>query len=87
MENNGKEYSEDGNSDSNPRPDGIRLFKPSLQFVLPKNAIANTALIVIPGNPFAKLLIGFAAKAVRIRFIVHGEVMSYLIYGDKPLSP
>jgi hypothetical protein len=52
--------------------DRIALGRCSLrQLVLPKQTMTDTALVVPTGNPLAKLLVGFLAKAVGVSFAAH----------------
>lgn len=76
MENNGQNHGKDRNADCQPRPYCIGTLEPALQLVLPKQAITDTALVVVSGNPFAKLLVSFLAKAVGVSFVAHVVEMS-----------
>jgi hypothetical protein len=71
MENNGQDHGKDRNADCQPRPDCIGALQPALQLVLPKQTMTDTALVVPTGNPLAKLLVGFLAKAVGVSFVAH----------------
>ena len=71
MENNRESNGENRNSDCQPRPDCIGTLEPAFQLMLPKQTVAYAALVVPTGNPFAKLLVGFFAKAVGVSFVAH----------------
>ena len=84
MENNGQNHGKDRNADCEPRPNCIGTLEPALQLVLPKQTITDTALVVVLGNPLAKLLVGFFAKAVGVSFVAHMVERSNVMYTAKP---
>ena len=80
MENNRESNGGNRNSDCQPRPDCIGTLEPALQLVLPKQAMPNPSLVVITGNPLAKLLVGFFAKVVGVSFVAHVVERSNAMY-------
>lgn len=71
VENHRQGDSQDRNADCKPRPKGVGLFEPPLQFMLPKQTMADAFLVVPTGNPLAKFLVCFLAKIVGVSFVAH----------------
>ena len=71
VQNEGRNEGKDRDTNGDPGAHGVRLPEPSLEFVLPKNPVADSPLVVITGNPIAKFLICFIAKIVGVRFVCH----------------
>lgn len=71
MENNRESNSKDRNTDCQPRPDCIGPLEPAFQLMLPEQAMADAALVVPTGNPFAKFFVCLLAKIVGVSFVAH----------------
>lgn len=60
------------NANGDPRPNGVRSPKPSLQLVMPEQSKPKSLLVVEARNPLAHLLIVFIAKLpLGIRLWLH----------------
>lgn len=71
VEDNRENSGKNRNTDCQPGPGCVWPLEPALKLMLPEQAMANTALVVPTGNPLAKFLVGFLAKAVGVSFVAH----------------
>ncbi len=72
VEKQGNRQGDEGDSDSDPGSDGVRLPEPPLQLVLPEEAVAYAPIVVVTCNPFAHFLIVLLAKLpLGIRLFSH----------------
>ena len=63
--------SDQGDADSNPRPEGVGTAKPPIQLLLTNQAIAPACVVIPTGNPYAQFLVRLFAKTMGVRFFVH----------------
>jgi hypothetical protein len=63
-----EDHGQHGNANGNPGAQGVRPPQPPVQFVHPEQTKADTATVVVSGNPLAKGFITFLAKLVGVRF-------------------
>lgn len=63
---NGDDNGNRGEADGDPAADGVRPPSASLKFVMPYESLPQASFVVKSSNPFANLLVGLAAKLIRI---------------------
>ena len=71
LDGDGNNQGNNRNGNSYPRTNSVGLFEPPLQFMLPKQTMADAFLVVPTGNPLAKFLVCFLAKIVGVSFVAH----------------